>query len=64
MSDPALLTATAALARIRAGTLSPAALTEACLARIDAREPALHAFAFIDRAQAPRRARCMACRSA
>jgi Asp-tRNA(Asn)/Glu-tRNA(Gln) amidotransferase A subunit family amidase len=52
MSDPSRLTATAAVARIRAGTLSPMALTEACLARIAAREPAIHAFAHLDEAGA------------
>lgn len=54
--DPADLTATDALVRIRAGQLSPAALMEACLARIAAREPAVRAFAHHDPAQALRAA--------
>lgn len=52
MSDPAALTATAAVRAIQAGTLTPAALTEACLARVAAREPLIQAMAFIDPAQA------------
>ena len=50
--DPADLTATAARARIEAGQLTQAALLEACLDRIAAREPALHAMAHLDPAQA------------
>jgi Asp-tRNA(Asn)/Glu-tRNA(Gln) amidotransferase A subunit family amidase len=50
--DPADLTATDALVRIRAGQLSPAALMEACLARIALREPIVRAFAHHDPAQA------------
>jgi Asp-tRNA(Asn)/Glu-tRNA(Gln) amidotransferase A subunit family amidase len=50
--DLADLTATDALVRIRAGQLSPAALMEACLARIAAREPTVRAFAHHDPAQA------------
>ena len=50
--DPALLTATEARARIRAGRLSPVALMEACLARIAAREPEVRALAFLDRESA------------
>jgi Asp-tRNA(Asn)/Glu-tRNA(Gln) amidotransferase A subunit family amidase len=46
--DAADLTATDALARIRAGKLTPVALAEACLARVAAREPAVHAMAHID----------------
>ena len=38
MSDPARLTATEATRQIRAGTLRPEALMEACLARIGAGE--------------------------
>ena len=49
--DPADLTATDAVARIRNGRLSPASLMEACLARIAAREPAVRAFAYHDPAQ-------------
>ncbi len=55
MTDPAALTATAALERIRAGRLAPAQLMEACLERIATREPALRAFAHFD-ADAARRA--------
>lgn len=51
--DPFRLTATDAAARIRAGTLHAAALMEACLDRIAAREGAVHAFAWFD-AQAAR----------
>jgi len=50
MSDPARLTATEALRQIQAGTLTPAALLEACLARIEADEPRVRAFAFHDAA--------------
>jgi Asp-tRNA(Asn)/Glu-tRNA(Gln) amidotransferase A subunit family amidase len=52
MSDPSRLTATQAIAAIRAGTLSTVALTEACLARIAERDPAIHAFAHLDAASA------------
>ena len=52
MTDPSRLTAIAALARMRAGTLSPAALTEACLARIAEREPTTRAFVHLDAAGA------------
>ncbi len=52
MADPADLTATAAAHAIRAGTLKPAALLEACLARIERREPILRAMAYLDPAQA------------
>ncbi|WP_158744806.1 amidase [Acidisphaera sp. L21] len=50
--DPADLTAIAARARIAAGQLTPAALMEACLARIAEREPTLHAMAYLDPALA------------
>ncbi len=56
MPDPANLTATAAARLIRAGTLRPEALMEACLVRIAAREPAVHAFAYLDADQARRTA--------
>ena len=56
MPDPASLTATAAARLIRAGTLRPEALMEACLARIAAREPAVNAFAYLDPDQARRAA--------
>lgn len=48
MADPADLTATAALRAMDSGTLSPAALLEACLARVAAREPVLQAMAYLD----------------
>lgn len=57
--DPARLTATEAARLIRDGKLRPEALMEACLDRIAAREPAVHAFAFFDPDQA-RRAAAMA----
>jgi Asp-tRNA(Asn)/Glu-tRNA(Gln) amidotransferase A subunit family amidase len=56
MSDPSRLTATAALAKMRAGTLSPVALTEACLARIAEREPVIRAFVHLDAGAAMRAA--------
>lgn len=51
-SDPARLTATDAARQIRAGTLSPRTLMEACLDRIAARDGAVHAFAYLDSTQA------------
>ena len=51
MSDPADLTATAAARAIAAQSLTPAALLEACLARIAEREPVLRAMAFLDPAR-------------
>ncbi|MBV8915866.1 MAG: amidase, partial [Acetobacteraceae bacterium] len=51
MSDPADLTAVAAVRAIRAGSLSPAALLEACLARLAARERLVQAMAYFDPAQ-------------
>ena len=42
------LTATEAARQIAAGTLKPADLMEACLARIAEREPTIHAFAHLD----------------
>jgi Asp-tRNA(Asn)/Glu-tRNA(Gln) amidotransferase A subunit family amidase len=56
MSDPASLTATEAARAIRAGTLRPEALMEACLARIAAREPEVRAFAYLAPDQARRAA--------
>jgi Asp-tRNA(Asn)/Glu-tRNA(Gln) amidotransferase A subunit family amidase len=56
MSDPASLTAVDAARQISAGTLRPEALMEACLARIAAREAAVHAFAYLDPDQARRAA--------
>ena len=51
-ADPAALSATDALRRIRAGQLVPADLMEACLARIAQREPTVRAFACFDAAAA------------
>ena len=55
------LTATEAARQIAAGSLKPADLMEACLDRIAAREPVIHAFAFHDpkaaRAAVPRAGR-------
>lgn len=56
MTDTADLTATTALAAIRAGRLSSADLTEACLDRIASREETIRAFAWLDPAQARRAA--------
>lgn len=52
MADPAALTATEAARSIREGRLTPAALMEACLARIEAREAVVQAMAFFDPVQA------------
>ena len=54
MPDLASLTATEAARLIRAGTLRTAALMEACLARIAAREPDVRAFTHLDPDQAQR----------
>ena len=54
--DPSRLTATQAASRIRAGTLRPEALMEACLDRIAAREPTVRAFTWFDAAAARRAA--------
>jgi Asp-tRNA(Asn)/Glu-tRNA(Gln) amidotransferase A subunit family amidase len=54
--EPNRLTATEAARAIAAGTLTPAALMEACLARAAEREPALRAFVHLDPAQARRAA--------
>ena len=48
MADPADMSATQARREMDAGRLTPAALLEACLARIAAREPTVRAMAFID----------------
>jgi Asp-tRNA(Asn)/Glu-tRNA(Gln) amidotransferase A subunit family amidase len=56
MTDTADLTATAALAAIRAGRLSATELMEACLDRIAQREPEIRAFAWFDAGQARRAA--------
>ena len=52
MADPAALTATDAARAIQSGTLAPAALTEACLDRLAAREAVVRAMAYVDPAQA------------
>ena len=52
MPDPASLTATDAARAIRAGTLTPTDLLEACLDRLATREPVVQAMAFLDPAQA------------
>ncbi|HET8997633.1 MAG TPA: amidase, partial [Acetobacteraceae bacterium] len=51
-NDPAGLTATEAVRRIRDGRLSAMELMEACLARIAARDPVVRAFAWFDAAAA------------
>lgn len=56
MQDPQYLTATAAIRQIRAGHLRPEALMEALLARIAAREPDVHAFAWFGAEEAGRAA--------
>ena len=56
MTDTADLTATQALAAIRAGRLSAADYMEACLDRIAAREGTIRAFAWLDPGQARRAA--------
>ena len=52
MTDPNRLSATEAARQITAGTLTPRALMEACLARVAARDPAVHAFIHLDPDQA------------
>ena len=52
-----LLTATEAAQRLTQGATSSVALVEACLARIDARDGALHAWIHVDREQALTQAR-------
>jgi Asp-tRNA(Asn)/Glu-tRNA(Gln) amidotransferase A subunit family amidase len=52
MQDPSRLTAMSASRLIREGRLHPKELMEACLARITAREPVVHAFAWLDQAAA------------
>jgi hypothetical protein len=47
-NEPYRLTATEAARQIAAGSLKPADLMAACLDRIAAREPVIHAFAFHD----------------
>ncbi len=55
--NPNEMTAVAALAAMAAGRLSCEALTRACLARIEARDSAVHAFAWLDPERALREAR-------
>jgi len=52
MTDANRLSATEAARQIAAGTLTPRALMEACLARVAARDPAVHAFIHLDPDQA------------
>jgi Asp-tRNA(Asn)/Glu-tRNA(Gln) amidotransferase A subunit family amidase len=56
MPDLHLLTATEAARRLHDGSLSATALTEACLACAAAREPMVHAFAWLSPTQALRQA--------
>ena len=56
MTDPADLSATEAARRLRDGSLTATALTEALLDRVAAREPVLRAFAWLDQALARRQA--------
>ncbi len=51
------LSATEMAERLDRGETSSAALVEACLARIEARDPELHAWAFVDRSHALAKAR-------
>ena len=55
-NEPFCLTASEAARRIASGQLRPEALMEACLDRIAAREPIVHAFAWLDPEQARRAA--------
>jgi Asp-tRNA(Asn)/Glu-tRNA(Gln) amidotransferase A subunit family amidase len=55
--DPGGLPATELARRLREGRLSSEELTRACLARIDAREPEVQAWAFLDPEHALRQAR-------
>ena len=57
MSDLHDLSTTEAARRIRAGALSPVDLVSACLARVDALEPRVHAWVELDREGALRTAR-------
>ena len=57
MTDAADLTATEALAAVRAGQLTSEDLVRACLARVDARDDAVQAWAYLDRDLALRQAR-------
>jgi Asp-tRNA(Asn)/Glu-tRNA(Gln) amidotransferase A subunit family amidase len=59
MTDLADLPATVLLRRIQVGGTSAEEVMEACLARIAAREPALHAFAHFDAAAARQAARAV-----
>jgi Asp-tRNA(Asn)/Glu-tRNA(Gln) amidotransferase A subunit family amidase len=57
MGNPAVLSASAAVALIADGNLSAAALLDACVERIDAREPTVGAWAHLDLAGARAAAR-------
>ncbi|MBI4233562.1 MAG: amidase [Chloroflexi bacterium] len=57
MGEPYKLTVAQAADRIKDGTLSPVALAEACLACINALEPALKAWETVDRGSVLRQAR-------
>ena len=46
--DPSEMTAAAAVARLRDGSLTAEALTRACRARCAALEPEVKAFSFLD----------------
>jgi len=48
VADPSLLSARAATAAVRAGKLTASALLEACLSRIDEREPNVRAWSHLD----------------
>ena len=58
-AEPARLTAGEAARRIAAGSLSSEVLLRACLARIDAREPVVRAWAQLDREDAIARAKAL-----
>jgi aspartyl-tRNA(Asn)/glutamyl-tRNA(Gln) amidotransferase subunit A len=57
MTELTQLTATELIDRYRARTLSPVAVTQACLARIRAADPAINAFCFLDEPAASASAR-------
>lgn len=57
MTEPCFLSAGEAAAAIRAGRLTSAALVASCLDRIAAREPQVHAWAWLDREAALAQAR-------
>jgi Asp-tRNA(Asn)/Glu-tRNA(Gln) amidotransferase A subunit family amidase len=55
-NDPATLTALAAREALAVGALGAAELTAACLSRVEARDPGIQAWAFVDAELAGRRA--------